>query len=77
MDAKAGGVVVIDDDVFYIDSLLEWPAHLVGKRVRVVGVLTQEKQIPDPGPDLAKQGAFGSQSIIKNAKWEEVHPDSK
>lgn len=72
MDANAGGVVAGDDFIVYVDGLLQWPDDIVGKRVRVTGELVKEKCIPDPGSTPPKSGALGSQSVLKNAKWELV-----
>jgi YD repeat-containing protein len=77
-DAKAGAVLMLDKDIIYVDGLDRWPDHLIGKKVRVKGVLAHDqKQIPDPGPDATKQGAFGEQHIIKDARWEEITPAGK
>jgi hypothetical protein len=76
-DSKAGAALVTDHGILFIDGLDDWPNHLVGKRLRVTGSLNVEKRIPDPAPGLTSTGAFGSQRIIKDAKWEEIAPTDK
>jgi hypothetical protein len=76
-DSKGGAALVTDRGIFYIDGLDDWPNHLVGKKLRVTGALAVEKRIPDPAPGLTSTGAFGSQRLIKDAKWEEITPGHK
>jgi hypothetical protein len=70
-NAKAGAIVMAKDgSPVYIDGLEDgWPADVSRKRVRVTGVLREEKRIPDPGFDPHTAGAFGTQTILYDAKW--------
>lgn len=70
LDAHAGAVITGADFLYYIDGLDAWPDDILGKRIRVTGVLRTEKRIPDGvGPHPAA-GAGGTQSILYEAKWE-------
>jgi hypothetical protein len=70
-NAKAGAVVVsADGSSAYVDGLENgWPADVSRKRVRVTGVLREEKRIPDPGTNPVTAGAFGTQTILFDATW--------
>ena len=70
-NAKAGAIVVSDDGTMaYIDGLEDgWPNEISRKRVRVTGELREEKRIPDPGTNPITAGAFGTQTILYDAKW--------
>ncbi len=72
-DAKGSAVLMTDnDDVVYIDGLDSWPADVLGKRVRVTGVLREKKYLPSPVVDetgAISQGAEGNQSVLEKATW--------
>lgn len=72
-NAKAGAVVVEDAGrVLYVKGLDSWPGSLDGQRVKVTGVVRDEKMIPDPVVDekgAISQGAEGSQLVIHEAEW--------
>ena len=70
-NAKAGAMVIADDGrAVYVDGLEDgWPADVAKKRVRVTGVLREEKRIPDPGTDPITAGAHGTQTVLYDAKW--------
>jgi len=72
-NAAMGAVVVRDDGrVWYVDKLSEWDDKLLGKKVKVSGVVQVRKLAPDPtvGPDGAvSHGMVGTSTILANAKW--------
>lgn len=70
-NAKAGAIVLTEDgSPVYVDGLEDgWPGELARKRVRVTGVLRDEKRIPDPGTDPITAGAHGTQSVLYDATW--------
>jgi hypothetical protein len=72
-DAKACAVVVLDSgDVVYIAGVDSWPSEILGRRVKVTGVLKRKKLIMDPvtGADGGiSQGAWGKQTVLEGASW--------
>ncbi len=72
-DAKGGAILETDDgDVLYIRGLDGWPGHVLGQRVEVTATRGREKLFADPevGEDGGiSQGAFGDQSVLRDATW--------
>jgi hypothetical protein len=72
-DAKAGAVLDAGEFVIYLDGLLRWPAAIVGKKVRVNGVLAKEAYIPESTTNRhggVSAGAAGPQYVLKRPKWQ-------
>jgi len=73
-NAKAGAVVRLDTSaVLYLMGLDEWPDHVLGKRVKVSGVIGRAKLAPDPvvGKDGSHSaGMVGRSTVIRQPKWE-------
>lgn len=69
MDAKAGAVVVTEDEkIYYLDGLDYWDEDVAGKEVEVKGELFKIEHESKPGEPIS-QGMEGTQLIIKNPTW--------
>lgn len=71
-DAKSGAVVIGDDGaVVEVAGLDAWPAELEGRRVSVMGRLTQREGatslVNDAGEHSA--GSLGPHTVIEGATW--------
>ncbi len=73
-DAKAGAVIIVNNEPVYIQGLESWPGRFSGKKVKATGVLREKKHIPDPvnANGEITQGAWGKQDVLEDAKWELV-----
>lgn len=75
-DAKAGAVILIEDNVpIYIRGLHGWPDELFGMQVSVSGLLKLVKLIPDPvmtEDGGHSTGAWGKNWVLENAEYEEI-----
>jgi len=74
-DAKGGAVLVIrGNEVVYIRGLTHWASDMLGKTMRVSGVLRESKFLPDPrGANGAiAAGAYGKQYVLEKATWRSI-----
>lgn len=72
-DAKGGAVILISENVpIYIKGLDSWSPELFDRRLKVIGVLKEEKFIPDPVIDedgSISTGAYGDQLVLIDAEF--------
>lgn len=72
-DAKGGAVIFTSEKVpIYIRGLDSWPPELFDKQLEVIGVLKEEKFIPDPIIDengSISTGAYGNQLVLIDAEF--------
>jgi len=71
-NAKSGAVVDTGSGVYYLEGIPEWPGDVLGKRVKVAGIVQRKKLAPDPtvGPNGEQSTAMvGSSSVIVAPKW--------
>lgn len=70
-NAKAGAIVISDKDtkMYYVGTLGSWPDSILGKKVKVTGVLIIE-EIPAiaPGEELRQQ-ITGTKLTLTKPKW--------
>jgi len=67
-NAKAGAVLMMDQEtVIYIQGKREWPPEIIGKRVRVDGVLRRDQVYPDVKEEngATSQGLPGEQWYVE------------
>jgi hypothetical protein len=89
IDARAqswdeGAIITWNGADIFIDNLKEWPESVFGKIVRVTGILSKRKILPDPEVNPASIDkanefsakfimdgrAFGKQYVIEDPKWQ-------
>ena len=70
-DLKGCAIVETETGFYYMDDLGYWDKELIGKRVRVRGILHIVEVKPVKIYEQGFRYAF-TQRIIKNAKWEVV-----
>jgi hypothetical protein len=69
-NAKGGAVLVMGDEVVYLEHVDAWPAALLGTETTVEGTLAYKKIIPDPGPGPEyTAGAYGKQYVLEQPRW--------
>lgn len=70
-NAKAGAVVVADDDkkIYYLDGVDFWDKTYYGKKVKVTGELIVENNKPSGDQKELKQEIIGIKRIIKKPRW--------
>ena len=72
LDAKAGAILDLGDDIIYVSGLRWWPRAVTGKKGRATGTLVKEKYIPDPVTDEGRAvgaGSYGLQYLLKDPHW--------
>ncbi len=71
MDAKAGAIVISDDNGFYyLDGVDYWDKKFYGKKVKVTGILVIEKrEAKQKEEEEIVQEIVGTKKIIRNSKW--------
>jgi hypothetical protein len=70
-----GAVVTLSDGTeVYVDRLRRWDRPLLGRPVRVTGILRLDKLAPDPAVDangMVSHGMHGNALVLEAATWEE------
>lgn len=73
-NAKLGAMVHNDTGMVYCIEMQEWPEGVVGKRVKVTGVMEKTDRfkatVADDG--AVSQGTSGSDTVLRNVQWELV-----
>jgi len=79
-DAKAGAVIIIGDNIpIYISRVTDWPSDVLGRTVKVKGILRYRKHIPVATVD--ETGAISQgiapegdprDYVMEKAEWEIV-----
>jgi hypothetical protein len=67
-NAKAGAVLMIDEDTpVYIEGMREWDADLIGKEVKLTGVLSPSQIYPEAGAEdhIISQGISEMPMILR------------
>jgi hypothetical protein len=67
-NAKAGAVLMIDDDTpVYIEGMEEWDDDLIGKKVKLTGVLRPKQIYPEIHNEggIISQGMSGTPMVLK------------
>ena len=71
-DAKGGAVLIIENgEPVYIIGMASWQDDILGKEIKMEGIMKEEKLIPDPVIDedgAISQGAIGMQRTLHEGK---------
>jgi uncharacterized membrane protein YcgQ (UPF0703/DUF1980 family) len=70
MEAKAGAVIVTDENIiYYIDGLDYWEKKYSGKKIKVIGKIVNENlKKKDKGGELIQE-IVGTKRVVKNPKF--------
>ena len=70
LDAKAGAIIMVNDDTpYYIDGLEHWEEKYYGKKVIVTGYLKKVKHKQRSTSDKKVQEMKGTQLVIMEPEW--------
>jgi len=70
-NAKAGAVLMIDEDTpVYIEGMDEWDDDMVGKKVKLTGVLRPKQIYPEVDTEggIISQGMSGTPMVLQLTK---------
>src|SRR5690242_7174447 len=72
-DAKSGATIQSADRIYFLEGIESWDKDLIGKKIKVSGILIKESYTVEDLKDEKgrwKQGSIGDKYIISKPVWQ-------